>query len=59
MVKDDKKETYQDAVTTPIDRKYDDSTCGDAEGQEDSIGVTDAYLGEVLTAIPKACLDFH
>ncbi|KAF8480752.1 hypothetical protein DFH94DRAFT_691835 [Russula ochroleuca] len=53
VVKDDKKETYQDNVTAPLDREYDDNTGSDLEGLEDSAGVVDAYLGEVLTVIPK------
>jgi hypothetical protein len=55
VVKDDKKETYQDNVTAPLDREYDDNTGSDLEGLEDSAGVVDAYLGEVLTVIPKVC----
>ena len=53
MVKDDKKDTYQDCVTAPLNRVYNDNAGGDAEGLEDNITAADAPLGEVLTAIPK------
>ena len=46
MVKDDRKETYQDSVTAPLSRGH-DSDAGDVDGLEE------ATLGQVLTAIPK------
>ena len=46
MVKDDRKETYQDSVTAPLSREHDDDA-GDVDGLEE------ATLGQVLTAIPK------
>lgn len=59
MVKDDKKDTYQESVTAPLNREHDDHAGSDAEGLEDymgGLGVTDGPLGEALTAIPKVCL---
>ena len=53
MVKDDKKDAYQDCVTAPLNRVHDDNVGSDAEGLEDNITAADAPLGEVLTAIPK------
>ena len=52
MVKDDKKDIYQDCVTAPLNREHDDDAIGDTEGHEDNMAPTE-YLGEVLTAIPK------
>lgn len=55
MVKDDKKETYQDSVTAPLNREHDDDTGGDMEGLEDFTEAADAPFVEVLTTIPKVC----
>jgi hypothetical protein len=55
VVKDDKKETYQDSVTAPLNREHDDDTGSDMEGLEDFTEAADAPLVEVLTAIPKVC----
>ena len=56
MVKDDKKEMYQDCVTAPLNREHNNNAGGDTEGPEDNI--TAESLGEVLTAIPKVCFRF-
>jgi hypothetical protein len=58
VVKDDKKDVYQDSVTAPLSRDNDDDAGGDTEGLEDNIGTAEA-LGEVLTAIPKVCFWGH
>ena len=52
MVKDDKKDVYQDSVTAPLSRDHDDEAGYDTEGQEENIAGAEAF-GEVLTAIPK------
>jgi len=52
VVKDDKKDVYQDSVTAPLSRDHDDEAGGDTEGQEENIAGAEAF-GEVLTAIPK------
>ena len=56
MVKDDRKDTYQDSVTAPLNREHDDNAGGDADGSEEDIAAAEAPLGEVLTAIPKVDL---
>ena len=53
MVKDDRKETYQDSVTAPLTREHDDNAGGDVDGLEEDIAAVEATLGQVLTAIPK------
>ena len=53
MVKDDRKDTYQDSVTAPLNREYDDNAGGDVDGSKQDIAAAEAPLGEVLTAIPK------
>lgn len=53
MVKDDKKDIYQDSVTAPLSRDHDDDAGGDPEGLEENMDAAEAF-GEVLTAIPKA-----
>jgi hypothetical protein len=53
VVKDDKKDTYQDSVTAPLSRENDDSGGGDMDGLDDDIAAAAAPLGKVLTAIPK------
>jgi hypothetical protein len=53
VVKDDRKETYQDSVTAPLSREHDDDAGGDADGLEEDIAAAEAPLGQVLTAIPK------
>ena len=58
MVKDDKKDIYQDAVTAPLNRDYDDNVSGDVDGLEEDIAAAEASLGEVLTAIPKVDFNF-
>lgn len=58
VVKDDKKDTYQDSVTVPLNREYDDDTGGDADGLEEDIAAAEAAFGEVLTAIPKVNFAF-
>jgi len=54
VVKDDKKDTYQDCVTAPLNREHNDDVGGDTEGFEDDAAAES--LGEVLTAIPKVSL---
>jgi hypothetical protein len=54
VVKDDKKDVYQDSVTAPLSREHDDDAGDDAEGLEEHMAAT-GTLGEVLTAIPKVC----
>ena len=53
MVKDDRKETYQDSVTAPLSREHDDDAGGDVDGLDEDIAATEAPLGQVLTAILK------
>jgi len=53
VVKDDKKDIYQDSVTAPLSRDHDDDAGGDPEGLEENMDAAEAF-GEVLTAIPKA-----
>ena len=53
MVRDNRKETYQDSVTAPLSQKHDDNAGGDLDGLEQDI---EAPLGRVLTAIPKVDL---
>jgi hypothetical protein len=53
VVKDNKKDTYQDSVTMPLGREHDDSGGADADGLEEDVEAAEATLGEVLTAIPK------
>jgi hypothetical protein len=53
VVKDDKKDAYQDSVTAPLNRVHDDNAGGDIEGLEENIAAAEAPLSEVLTAIPK------
>jgi hypothetical protein len=52
VVKDDKKDAYQDSITAPLNRAHDNNAGGDPEGLEENIVDADP-LGEVLTAIPK------
>ena len=52
-VKDNKKDTYQDSVTTPLNREHDDDAGGDADGFEEDSSVVASELSGVLTAIPK------
>ena len=37
MVKDDKKDAYQDCVTAPLNREHDDDAGGDTDRLEDNI----------------------
>lgn len=53
VVKEDKKDIYQDSVTAPLNREHDDDA-GDTEGFEENLTTTES-LSEVLTAIPKVC----
>ena len=55
MVKDNKKDTYQDSVTVPSNREHDDDAGGDVDELEDGLDIvaTEATLSGVLTAIPK------
>jgi hypothetical protein len=53
VVKDDKKDTYQDCVTALLNRVHDNNAGGNAEGLENNTAAADAPFGEVLTAIPK------
>lgn len=53
MVKDNKKDTYQDSVTTPLNREHDDDAGGDADGFEEDSSVVASELSGVLTPIPK------
>jgi len=55
MFKDDKKDPYQDSVTMPLNREYDDSGGIDGDGLEEDVAAAEAPLAEVLTAIPKVC----
>ena len=52
MVKDDRKETYQDSVAAPLSWEHDDNAGGDVDGLEEDIAAAEV-LGQVLTAIPK------
>ena len=52
VVKDDKKDTYQDSITAPLNREWDDSSGGDGDGLEEDSTVAEAPLTEVLTEIP-------
>jgi hypothetical protein len=52
MVKDDKKDAYQDSVTAPLSRDHNDKAGGNTEGQEENIAGAEAFR-EVLTTIPK------
>ena len=54
VVKDDKKDVYQDSVTAPLSREHDDDAGDAMEGVEENMLAT-GTLGEVLTAIPKVC----
>jgi len=54
VVKDDKKDVYQDSVTAPLSREDDDNAGGDADGPEENMAAGET-LGEVLTAILKVC----
>jgi hypothetical protein len=60
VFKDDKKDTYQDSVTAPLNREHDDDGGGDVDGFEEDVAAAEAPLTEVLTAIPKvrSFLDF-
>jgi hypothetical protein len=53
VVKDDKKDAYQDSVTMPLGCEHDNSGGGDANGLEEDVEAKAAPLGEVLTAIPN------
>jgi hypothetical protein len=53
VVKDDRKQTYQDSVTAPLSREHDDNAGGDLDGLEEDIAAAEAPLSRVLTAIPK------
>ncbi|KAI0245327.1 hypothetical protein BJV78DRAFT_1090396, partial [Lactifluus subvellereus] len=53
VVKDNKKDAYQDSVTAPLNRAHDDNSGGDIEGLDKNIAAAEAPLSEVLTAIPK------
>ena len=59
MVKDDRKDTYQDSVTAPLNREHDDNASGDVDGSEEDIADAEAPLSEVLTAIPKVDFVFR
>jgi hypothetical protein len=50
-VKDNKKDTYQDSVTIPLNREHDDDAGGDADEGDSSVVASE--LSGVLTAIPK------
>ena len=54
MVKDDKKDVYQDSVIAPLSREHDDDASDNMEGVEENM-LAAGTLGEVLTAIPKVC----
>jgi hypothetical protein len=56
VVKDDRKESYQDSVTVPLSWEHNDNAGGDADGLEEDIAAAEAPLGQVLTAILK--MDF-
>jgi hypothetical protein len=51
MVKDNKKDIYQDFVTAPLGREYNDNAGGNTEENMAAVG----NLREVLTVIPKDC----
>ena len=54
MVRDDRKDTYQDSVmiTAPLNREHDDNAGGDVDWSEDDRAAAEALLDEALTAIP-------
>jgi hypothetical protein len=56
IVKDDKRDVYQDSVTMPLGREHDNSGGGDADGLEEDLAAAEAPLSEVLMAIPKVYL---
>jgi hypothetical protein len=51
VVKDDKKDIYQDSITAPLSREHDDNAGGNTEENMAAAG----NLREVLTTIPKVC----
>jgi hypothetical protein len=53
VVRDDRKETYQDSVTAPLSGEHDDNAGGDLDGLKEDIAAAEAPLSQVLTAIPK------
>ena len=53
IVKDDKRDSYQDSVTAPLDREHDDDAGYDMDRLDDDTGAAGTPLGEVLTAVPK------
>ena len=54
VVKDDKKDAYQDSVTASLSREHNDDVGGDTKGLEENIIVSET-LREVLTVILKVC----
>ena len=58
MVKDKKndKDTYQDSVTAPMGRDFNDNAGGDGNDSDEDMLAVGATLSEVLAAIPKVCL---
>jgi hypothetical protein len=42
VVKDDRKETYQDSVTALLSQEHDDNDGGDANGLEEDVAATEA-----------------
>jgi hypothetical protein len=53
MVKDDKKNIYQDSITATLNREHDNNASGDVNGLEEDTAAAEAPFDEVLTAIPK------
>ena len=58
VVKDNKndKDAYQDSVTAPMGREFNDDAGGDGNGFDEDMLAVGAAFDEVLTAIPKVCL---
>jgi hypothetical protein len=55
IVKDKKRDSYQDCVTAPLDREHNDNMGYDMDGLDADIGAADTPFGEILTAVPKVC----
>ena len=58
VVKDNKndKDAYQDSVTAPMGREFNDDAGGDGNGSDEDMLAVGATLSKVLTVIPKVYL---